>query len=343
MNLLFLGLGSIGQRHLRNLKIIKNNLNIYAIRSNRDPQKRTPTLNNKNVPIKKDLVKKYNIKLIKSFSDLKKNNIKIDAAFICTPSSLHAKQASLFIKNKISVFIEKPVGVSYKDFVLLKKTININSKVKNMVGFQSKFNPIIIYLKKLIRNIGFENIYHVLFNNVENVSDFHPYENYRYSYAVTKKLGGGAILTQKIHELDCIQFLFNDCNIKYYSSYNSKVSDLKIDCEDISVSNLVLSKNKKKVLCNLNVNLFEKYKNRTIKIVHAGGEILVDLVKNEILIKNKKKIKKIKFKFTRNDVFLKELRYFISRVLSNQKIDNCYNINYALKSLKLALQIKKII
>jgi predicted dehydrogenase len=225
------------------------------------------------------------------------------------------------------------VGVSYKDFVLLKKTININSKVKNMVGFQSKFNPIIIYLKKLIRNIGFENIYHVLFNNVENVSDFHPYENYRYSYAVTKKLGGGAILTQKIHELDCIQFLFN----------NSKVSDLKIDCEDISVSNLVLSKNKKKVLCNLNVNLFEKYKNRTIKIVHAGGEILVDLVKNEILIKNKKKIKKIKFKFTRNDVFLKELRYFISRVLSNQKIDNCYNINYALKSLKLALQIKKII
>ena len=31
-NILFLGLGSIGQRHLRNLKKLKSNLNFYAIR-----------------------------------------------------------------------------------------------------------------------------------------------------------------------------------------------------------------------------------------------------------------------------------------------------------------------
>ena len=35
MNILIIGLGSIGQRHLRNLKIIEPKSNFYAIRSKR--------------------------------------------------------------------------------------------------------------------------------------------------------------------------------------------------------------------------------------------------------------------------------------------------------------------
>ena len=42
MNILILGLGSIGQRHLRNLKLIEPKSNFYAIKSNR--KKNTPLL-----------------------------------------------------------------------------------------------------------------------------------------------------------------------------------------------------------------------------------------------------------------------------------------------------------
>ena len=48
-NVLFLGLGSIGQRHFRNLKKIDKNLKFFCIREKRF----APELNNKNQVIKK--------------------------------------------------------------------------------------------------------------------------------------------------------------------------------------------------------------------------------------------------------------------------------------------------
>ena len=103
MNILNLGLGSIGQRHLRNLKELDKRINIFAYRKKFN----TPALNNNNKVLNSNLKKKYNISYIKNLSEIKK--LKINCAFICTPSSHHAKEASFLIKNNISCFIEKPV------------------------------------------------------------------------------------------------------------------------------------------------------------------------------------------------------------------------------------------
>ena len=52
MNILIIGLGSIGQRHLRNInKIYNKKVNFFALRK----KFKTPTLSNKNKPIKKKL------------------------------------------------------------------------------------------------------------------------------------------------------------------------------------------------------------------------------------------------------------------------------------------------
>ena len=48
MNILIIGLGSIGQRHLRNLKLIEPKSNFYAIRKKLS----VPLLNNSNKVIK---------------------------------------------------------------------------------------------------------------------------------------------------------------------------------------------------------------------------------------------------------------------------------------------------
>ena len=50
MNILIVGLGSIGQRHLRNLKEIDSKIKIYAYRRTFN----TPTLDNQNNVIKKN-------------------------------------------------------------------------------------------------------------------------------------------------------------------------------------------------------------------------------------------------------------------------------------------------
>ena len=68
MNFLIVGLGSIGQRHLRNLKKIDPNCNVYVYRR----LKRKINLNNFNRLLKTDINKKYNLKPINNLNNLKR-------------------------------------------------------------------------------------------------------------------------------------------------------------------------------------------------------------------------------------------------------------------------------
>ena len=61
MNILIIGLGSVGQRHLRNIRLVLKNkkFQIYALRR----KFFTPLLSNKNIPINGNIEKKFNIEL----------------------------------------------------------------------------------------------------------------------------------------------------------------------------------------------------------------------------------------------------------------------------------------
>ena len=76
-----------------------------------------------------------------------------------------------------------------------------------MLGFNLRYNECYKYIKKLNNKTFFGKIYKVDLFNGEYLPDYHPYEDYRNSYASKKNLGGGVLLTQ-IHELDLILSLF---------------------------------------------------------------------------------------------------------------------------------------
>ena len=255
MNILILGLGSIGQRHLRNLRLIEPKSNFYAINSNR--KKNTPLLNNFNQVLKGDIKKKYSLSYFNSIAEIYRNNIKIDCAFVCTPSSKHISQVIELLKYNIHCFVEKPLGSSSKKLSELENLLKKKDKLITMMGYQLRFNPLLIYLNKIIKKkspIGkliSANIHHG-----ENIKDFHPYEDYRVSYAANKKLGGGVILTQ-IHEIDYFLYLFSEYKIINTTYISSKISDLDID---VFFSNFLLKKNKNKISCSINLNYFERPK-----------------------------------------------------------------------------------
>lgn len=338
MNILIIGLGSIGQRHLRNLKLIEPKSNFYAIKSNR--KRITPLLNNFNQVLKGDIQKKYSLKYFKSISEIYKNKIKIDCAFICTPSSMHVSQTIELLKYKIPCFIEKPLGSSSKRLDELKKLF-AKKNVITMMGFQMRFNPIIKFLEKTIKKkslIG--KLMTAYIHHGENVKDFHPYEDYRISYAAKKKLGGGVILSQ-IHEIDYFLYLFQNYQIKYSSFVSSKISDLDLDVEDVFLSNFLLKKNNDKVFCTISLNFFERPKKRKFFLVGKEGSIEACFNSQKIYIfkKGKKIIKH--FHFKRNDIFIKELKYFISKVKSKKKIPNDLNLSNGIKTLIFALKLKR--
>ena len=335
MNILILGLGSIGQRHLRNLHSINKNFNFFVLRK----KFITPSLNNKNLVVKQDIKKKYKLKYLKNLSQIKSLSLKIDAAFICTPSKYHVDEAIWLIKNNINVFVEKPLGSNLKNINSLKNLILKKKKIVHMMGYQLKFNPIINKVKEILDKNSIGQIYNIFVHHGEHINDFHPYEDYRISYAARKDLGGGVILCQ-IHELDYILYLFPNYKLKILNSFNQKISDLKINVEDTLVANLSLKKNNKDTLCSIHLNFFEKPKNRKILMIGKDGKIEADLNTGIIELFKRKEKKIFKFKFDRNKIFKKQIEYFISCVKNKKRVDKKFDLLNGINSLKLALRLK---
>ena len=171
MNILIVGLGSIGQRHLRNIKKLYPSTNFFSYRR----KFKTPSLDNFNRIKNFNLRSKFNITYINSLNNLKQ--YKIDAAFICTPSSFHIEETITIIKQDINIFVEKPLGSSLKNIQKLKKLLN-SRKIISMVGFQLRFNPIIAKLKKIINSNKFGKLNQILLH-IDSYN-FHIYESYLY-------------------------------------------------------------------------------------------------------------------------------------------------------------------
>ena len=334
MNILFIGLGSIGQRHLRNIKKIHPKSKIFAFRR----KFKTPLLNNNNKILKSSIKKKFKITYLDNLKNL--DQYKINIGVICSPSSLHVEESIFLLRKKINIFVEKPLGSNLKNLNLLKR-IARKSKKTAMVGFQLKFCPMIKYLQNIILTRKYGNINFISIHHGEHIKNFHKYENYKDLYASKKKLGGGVVLTQ-IHEIDYLLFLLKNFKLKKLNSISHKISDLKIDVEDFS-SSIFSFQNQKgdKVICNLSLNYLEIPRKRKINLIFEKAKIEADLIKQQIIIYKNEKIKIIKkFKYKRNDLFINEMKYFLDKVKNKSKVDEIYGISNAIESLRLALQIK---
>ncbi len=185
MKILFLGLGSIGQRHLQNAKKIFNKAKFFSYR------KKNKNLIIKNsVTKKKNLSKHYGIYLCKSSKEAL--SLKPDITFVCNPSIFHFRDSLTFANKGSNLFIEKPL---YAKNNQVKKLINVieRKKIKSMIGFQLRYHPAIILTKKIIKSKKFGDIKTAYFDNLTHLPSHHPYEDYSKGYASKKNLGGGAL------------------------------------------------------------------------------------------------------------------------------------------------------
>ena len=196
MNILIIGFGSIGQRHLQNLLKNYPDNNYYVLNKSRH-----------NSVIKDCKIIAQNIReFYQSVNFI--NNIEIinrvDVAFICNNTNDHMSYALNFAKQGVHVFVEKPLSHNSDNFKELENVVRNNSTVF-MVGYQMKFHPVYLKIKELIKE---ERVTFVNSKWLTYLPNFHPYEDYKKGYAAKKSLGGGVALTL-IHELDMLNSLFD--------------------------------------------------------------------------------------------------------------------------------------
>ena len=209
MNIIIVGLGSIGKHYLDVIPKISKKSNIYVI---------------DRVKFKKN--KKF--KQI-SFSEIIKKKLVVDYAIICTPSGLHFKHAYFFLKIKTNVLIEKPFALRLDDANKLVKIAKKN-QVKCWTSLQNRYNLATNKLKKELKRqtIGKISLVDcVLFWSRDK-------KYYKNDWRGTYSYDGGVLTNQAIHLLDMLIYIFGP--IDYFDAIAS-FNRHKLEAEDLILIN----------------------------------------------------------------------------------------------------------
>ncbi len=328
MRFLIIGLGSAGQRHLKNIYSIYPGSHCYALKSTNINK----LINHKNqLLIDKRIEHAYKIKFLKTINEAK--IIKPNFVIISSVTSKHLEHVEFLLKLDCKILIEKPLSSNWRHIDKLKKIKNIDNKV--FVGFQYRFHPILNKIKNTIKKKSFGNLVSVHFYNGEYLPYMHKYENYQNGYAAVKKLGGGSLLTQ-IHEIDLALYFFGN-PIKIFS-VGGKLSNLKINVEDSVHLLMEFKRFQKKFPTSIILNFLSPLK-KEIEILSDKYKITFNFKDKFYNCYNLKTLRenKIKFNFTRDDMFIAELKALVSGKNSNKLV----TFNESIEGLKIIKRVKK--
>ncbi len=327
-----MGLGSIGQRHLRNLiRRFGENLEILAFYPP-DPQ---VVLDDRMQVVPDTTVEeRYGAKVFHTLDEALAH--KPDIAFICNPSSLHIEPAIRAAKAGCHLFIEKPLSHNLEGVEELK-AIAAEKNLVVYVGYMMRFHPVLRLLEEKLRTGSIGRLTSVRVEIGEYMPGWHTYEDYRDTYAARKDLGGGALLSQ-IHEIDYLYWFFGMPRRMF--ALGGHLSSQEIDVEDSVEALLEMRHEGRPLPVSLHMDFVQRPPCRFCKIVGEEGVLFADLVQSTLKrISNAGEIDEASFPdFDRNDMFVHELDAFFECIEMGKK--PLTDLNDAENHLKIVLEIK---
>jgi len=311
---LFVGLGGIGQRHLRNLRaLLGDSVAVSAYRVRRERHALNDTLQ---IVAGVDVEKEYGVEV---HADLERALAQSpDIVFVTNPSSLHVPVALAAARAGAHLFIEKPLSHSLEQVRELAVLCD-REKLVTCVAYQLRHHPGFLRLRELVQETAVGRVLSVRAEVGEYLPSFHPYEDYRRMYASHSNLGGGVTLSQ-IHEIDLLCALFGAPRRVF--SMGGHVSSLEVDVDDVALSLLEFGRADGSALfAELHQDFVQRPAQRATTIVGERGRLVWSLSGRylEHLDESGNVVEHRDFReFPRNQAFLDELAYFLNCVIRRE-------------------------
>ncbi len=267
MNIIIVGFGNIGKHYLEILKNFKDIKKIFIIDK-----------------IKIKFLPKNCIQLDEK--SLKNSINDIHYAIICSPTGLHYKHASYFLKNKIPTLIEKPLTITTDEAT---KLINLKKekKVKCWVAFQNRHNLAVNKSREILKKKKFGKPFFVdsaLF--WQRSKEYYKSSNWRGKYSTD----GGVLFNQAVHLLDALVYNFGPVTkFNAFAGFNKK----KLQAEDLITINFI---HKNNIISNLKATTRANNDYRmSMDVLCENGRFLIkDISLNKIFYFKKDSIKEDK-------------------------------------------------
>ena len=336
MRVLIVGLGGVGQRHLRNLRtLLGDTVEILAYRVRKLSHVITPTLQ---IDTDRDVAGEYRVQ---AFGDLKLALAeKPDIAFMCNPSSLHVSVALDCVRAGCDLFVEKPLSDGLAGLAQLQALVEKQRRIV-MVGYQLRFHPCFLRMQEIVRSGVLGNLLAVRAAVGEYLPGWHRYEDYRQMYAARADLGGGVILSQ-IHEFDYLYSLFGKA--KRLFSIGGHWSNLEIDVEDVASTLMECEFAGRPLPVHLQQDYLQRPPQRQCEAVGDAGRAVLDFPTLSVTLYGAEGNVADRFtceRLDRNQLFISEMQHFLDCVKTRSK--PVVDLGEGIWSLKLALAAKESI
>jgi len=303
MKILIVGLGSIGKKHVKVIKSILPNAEIFALRSK---------INAEYLP---GVTNIFNLVEIASFT--------IDFAIIANPTSEHKKTITQLIPFGFPLFIEKPIYSSL-DIEDLVVSANKN-EISTYVACNLRFLDCIRFIKDKLPLMPNKKLNEVNVYCGSYLPNWRPTVDFRKTYSANAMLGGGVHI-DLIHELDYLYWLFGTPK-EVKRNFRSQ-SSLAISSYDYA--NYILDY--EGFCAGVVLNYYRREPKRTLELVFDDETWNIDLLINQITCKNQ-----ILFSSDQRiaDTYQTQMEYYI-RCLS-KKADTFDTMSDAYAVLKICL------
>lgn len=299
-----IGLGSIGERHVRNMQDMypRADIDILTKRKNwSDASKRTQLVSSERTFFK----------------------TKHDIYFITNETHKHATTILKCLEQKPrGIFVEKPISHTSKGLSHIAAKVK-KQRVVFLVGYCLQFFKPLVMLKTLLDKRVIGRVLALRASAGKDVKTWRK-TDYRGRYSSDKKKGGGAIL-DLIHELNYPAWLLNE-PLQFVSGFSGHISDLDITSEDIAEG--IFVSEKKGIPVSVHVDYLQVPGRRSCEVIGTKGTLswsrilLRDSIKNELRIDRQESSRVIRVQAGGNDMYRKELRSFMGHVRAGDGYNN---------------------
>ena len=191
-----IGTGNIGRAHLTALTSLKKinlaNFQLTAV-CDADPESARKAAKDFDIPT-----------TYENYKELL-NNGDIDVVYVCTPTSKHTDIVKAAAKAGKAIYCDEPLAHSCPQARTLMAATQ-DAKVPSGAGFILRFDPFILYAKKLLKthNFGKPMLAHIRTDHMytEEYAKEHKWRG------KSEIAGGGTLLEHSVHDIDILTWFF---------------------------------------------------------------------------------------------------------------------------------------
>jgi len=155
----------------------------------------------------------------------------IDAVIISTPNNTHKEISIAAAKAGKHIYCEKPMAITLDDCWEIKEEV-LNSKVKYLIGYHRRFNPLYQYVKKLQDNGKLGESYYIESDYIHYVPPDWPI----FEWLGKENIAGSIFHAGCGHNIDLIRFFMGDAEEVFCFKDICHPRKIQIETEDSAIA-----------------------------------------------------------------------------------------------------------